>query len=134
MLRAAKKGQGPYASIVELDIIEDKTDKLSKVEIWSGSPVPLANRSRIYLLHRVQKTCNQTVMSGGISISLVDFTVLLFDSVRIRCGSIRLILVRNWCGPRLGIEIHSHTYFGRWGSRYQRDAENNLLKGGTFHP
>jgi hypothetical protein len=33
MLRAAKKRQGAYASMVELDIIEDKTDKLSKVEI-----------------------------------------------------------------------------------------------------
>lgn len=95
MLRAAKKGQGAYASIVELDIIEDKTDKLSKVEIWSGSPVPLASRSRIYLLHRVQETCNQTVMSGRISHSFVDLAVFCF-----RSGSIAFVAfrrVRFWC-------------------------------------
>jgi len=75
------------------------------------------------------RTCNQTVMSGGISISFVDFTVILFDPVRIRCASIGLILVRNWCGPRLAIEIHSHTYFGRWHCRYQTRREKQSCSG-----
>jgi len=92
-----KRGKGAYASIVELDIIEDETDKLSKVEIWSGSPVPFASRSRIYLLYRVQETCNQTVMSGRLSISFIDFTAVLFESDRVCRVSIRLFLVRNWC-------------------------------------
>jgi hypothetical protein len=37
-------------------------------------------------------------MSGGISISFVDFAAFSFDSDRVRCVSIRLFLVRNWCG------------------------------------
>jgi hypothetical protein len=46
-------------------------------------------------------------MSGRIAIGFIDFAVLLFDFVRVRYASIRLILVRNWCGPRLAIEIPS---------------------------
>jgi hypothetical protein len=45
------------------------------------------------------RTCNQTVMSGGISIGFVDFAVFSENFVRVRCLSIRLFLVRNWCGP-----------------------------------
>src|SRR5437868_6882310 len=44
------------------------------------------------------RTCNQTVMSGRISISFVDFAVFSFDFVRVRCALIRSFLVRNWCG------------------------------------
>jgi hypothetical protein len=44
------------------------------------------------------RTCNQTVMSGRISISFVDFSVFLFGFDRVCFGSFRLFLVRNWCG------------------------------------
>src|SRR5262249_19898825 len=44
------------------------------------------------------RTCNQTVMSGRISISFVDFAVFLFDFDRVRYVLMRLLLVRNWCG------------------------------------
>jgi hypothetical protein len=45
------------------------------------------------------RTCNQAVMSGRILIRFVDFAALSFDSDRVRCGSIGLFLVRNWCAP-----------------------------------
>jgi hypothetical protein len=61
-------------------------------------------------------------MSGGITVSLVDFAMLLFDSVRIRCASIKLILMRNWCGPRLDIEIPAaHILADRVGNRQPED-------------
>jgi hypothetical protein len=44
------------------------------------------------------RTCNQTVMSGGIMVGFVDFVVFLVKFDRIRCGSRGLLLVRNWCG------------------------------------
>jgi hypothetical protein len=44
------------------------------------------------------RTCNQTVMSGRISISFVDFAAFLFDFDRVRCVLMRLFLARNWCG------------------------------------
>jgi hypothetical protein len=37
-------------------------------------------------------------MSGGISISFVDFTWFSFDFDRVRFGLFGLFLVRNWCG------------------------------------
>ena len=43
-------------------------------------------------------------------VGFVDVAVLLFDFVRIRCASVGSILVRNWCGPRLAIEILGRTY------------------------
>jgi hypothetical protein len=45
------------------------------------------------------RTCNQTVMSGGISISFVDFAAFSIAFDGIRCVSITLFLVRNWCEP-----------------------------------
>jgi len=49
------------------------------------------------------RTCNQTVMSGRRSISFVDSAAALFDFDHVRCVSISLFLVRNWCGcPKLG--------------------------------
>jgi hypothetical protein len=44
------------------------------------------------------RTCNQTVMSGRLSISFVDFAAFLFDFDRVRYVLMRLFLVRNWCG------------------------------------
>src|ERR1700760_892525 len=46
------------------------------------------------------RTCNQTVMSGRISIGFVDFTAFLFDFDTVRCTSMASFLVRNWCGTR----------------------------------
>ncbi len=51
------------------------------------------------------RTCNQTVMSGRISVGFVDFATFLFDLDRVRCVSIRLFLVRNWCGMIVRSEI-----------------------------
>jgi hypothetical protein len=45
---------------------------------------------------------NQTVMSDGISISFVEFTVVLLDFDRVRCVSIKSFLVRNWCSAAGG--------------------------------
>ena len=51
------------------------------------------------------RTCNQTVMSDGISISFVDFPAVLFAFDRVCCVSLARFLVRNWCGcPVLGSE------------------------------
>jgi hypothetical protein len=44
------------------------------------------------------RTCNQTVMSGRISISFVDFPAFSFEFDRVRCVLVRSFLVRNWCG------------------------------------
>jgi hypothetical protein len=44
------------------------------------------------------RTCNQTVMSGRIAISFVDFAAFSFDLDRVRCASFTPFLVRNWCG------------------------------------
>jgi hypothetical protein len=56
------------------------------------------------------RTCNQTVMSGGITIGFVDLAVFLFQSDRVHCASVGSFLVRNWCGhaclsKRAGINI-----------------------------
>jgi len=85
------------------------------------------------------RTCNQTVMSGGISISFVDFTVILFDPVRIRCASIGLILVRNWCGPRLATFRRKIRGFEERGQPYRttispaegRRGDGSTRRGGT---
>jgi Resolvase, N terminal domain len=42
------------------------------------------------------RTCNQTVMSGGTSVSFVDSTEFSFNCVR--CALSRSFLLRNWCG------------------------------------
>ncbi len=44
------------------------------------------------------RTCNQTVMSGRISIRFVDDAAFLPRFDRVRCGSMSSFLVRNWCG------------------------------------
>jgi hypothetical protein len=47
------------------------------------------------------RTCNQTVMSGRILISFVDFAAFSFGFDCVCCVSFRLLLVQNWCGPLL---------------------------------
>ncbi|CCD94893.1 hypothetical protein BRAO375_3780008 [Bradyrhizobium sp. ORS 375] len=44
------------------------------------------------------RTCNQTVMSGRISISFVDFPAFSYDFKAFRIVSFTSFLVRNWCG------------------------------------
>jgi hypothetical protein len=44
------------------------------------------------------RTCNQTVMSGGISIGFVDFAAFSFVFDRVCRDLFALFLVRNWCG------------------------------------
>jgi hypothetical protein len=44
------------------------------------------------------RTCNQTVMSGRMSIEFVDFNAVSFDFDGIRCVLIGSFLVRNWRG------------------------------------
>jgi hypothetical protein len=44
------------------------------------------------------RTCNQTVMSGGILIGFVDLAAFSFPFDSVCCGSMRSFLVRNWCG------------------------------------
>jgi hypothetical protein len=50
------------------------------------------------------RTCNQTVMSGRISISFVDFATFSFDFARVCCDWLTSFLVRNWCGPSTSAE------------------------------
>jgi hypothetical protein len=50
------------------------------------------------------RTCNQTVMSGGIMDAFVDFAVFSFEFDRVRCFLFRSFLVRNWCGDRVGAD------------------------------
>lgn len=66
---------------------------------------------------RRTRTCNPTVMSGGISASFVDFAVVSFGFARVRCLLAKSFLVRNWCGHayacrRAGIDIY-RTLSGR---------------------
>ena len=66
----------------------------------------IGRRSEGLASHRIAgglgrtRTCKQTVMSGGISISFAGFAALSvgFDGFRLTLP--RLFLVRNWCGPR----------------------------------
>src|SRR6478609_11750495 len=44
------------------------------------------------------RTCNQTVMSGRISIGFIDFAVFSFDFDRVCFAFVQVFLVRNWRG------------------------------------
>ncbi|WP_128918632.1 hypothetical protein [Bradyrhizobium nanningense] len=44
------------------------------------------------------RTCNQTVMSGGLSVGFVDFAAFSFEFDLVGGVSFTLFLVRNWCG------------------------------------
>jgi hypothetical protein len=71
---------------------------------WASARQPsLASRAKAGGPGRT-RTCNQTVMSGRISVRFVDFAAVSSAFDRVRCGLIRSFLVRNWCGPqsRLG--------------------------------
>src|SRR5262249_44984240 len=48
------------------------------------------------------RTCNQTVMSGRLSIAFVDFTGFPVGFVCVRCVPVRPFLVRNWSGAEEG--------------------------------
>src|SRR5437588_12844215 len=63
------------------------------------------------------RTCNQTVMSDGISISFVDFVVVSFTFDRVYCASFRSFLVRNWCGSFGGTSNATHNPTGRYRGR-----------------
>ena len=70
----------------------------------------LLSRRAFVQRHRRNGTCKKTVMSGGITISFVDFAVFLFQSDRVRCASVGSFLMRNCSGHarsrrRAGIDI-----------------------------
>jgi hypothetical protein len=44
------------------------------------------------------RTCNQTVMSGRIEVSFVDWAAFSFDFDRVCCVSLQWFLLRNCCG------------------------------------
>ena len=46
------------------------------------------------------RSCNQTVMSGSISVSFVDSNAFSSQIERVRCVLAGSFLVRNWCGTR----------------------------------
>src|SRR5271165_1736296 len=70
----------------------------------SGARVLFHRRSvRQHAVPPDARTCNQAVMSGSISISFVDFAVLSFVFDRVRCASMRSILVQNWCGGSIRV-------------------------------
>src|SRR4051794_2416022 len=62
-----------------------------------GAAVGLPNYCCLFINNR---TCNQTVTSGGISIGFADFAGFSFDFYRVRSASFTSFLVRNWCGVR----------------------------------
>jgi hypothetical protein len=103
MLRNDERKQGAYTPIVELDMIGNKTDKLSEEDIWCGEPcsarAPVRNAGA-----SDARACNQTVMSGGITAAAVDFLALFVEFDHVRRASCGLFLVRNWCGSS-AIEI-----------------------------
>jgi hypothetical protein len=78
---------------------------------WASARQPsLASRAKAGGPGRT-RTCNQTVMSGGITIGFVDVAVFLSLFDRVRCASVGSFLVRNWCGRacscrRVGIDIY----------------------------
>jgi hypothetical protein len=58
------------------------------------------------------RTCNQTVMSGRISVSFVDFAAVSPAFDRVRCVLMRSFLVRNGCDrPKVGL-LRSPTSHG----------------------
>jgi hypothetical protein len=64
----------------------------------SAVPTKENEDSGAHNLPRRIRTCDQTVMSGRISISFVDFTAFSFDFGWVRCALPRRFLVRNRCG------------------------------------
>ena len=50
------------------------------------------------------RTCNQTVMSGGIMVIFVDSAAFSFEFDRVRCALARSFLERNRCGLRPSVE------------------------------
>jgi len=49
-------------------------------------------------------------MSGGISVSVLDFAELSFDFDRVRCVSFTPFLVRNRCGCQSIIRTAAHRF------------------------
>ena len=98
MLRAAEKGQVAYTSIVGLDTIEGKTDRLSDAEKSGAEPCSAHEQVKNLLAPLCARACMQTVMSGRINISFVDVPAFSFEFERVRCVSFRPFLARNWCG------------------------------------
>jgi hypothetical protein len=77
---------------------EARVPRAPAFALWASAWQPsLASRAKAGGPGRT-RTCNQTVMSGGISISFVDFAGFSFDFGRVHCLSLRSFLVRNWCG------------------------------------
>jgi hypothetical protein len=78
---------------------------------WASARQPsLASRAKAGGPGRT-RTCNQTVMSGGITMGFVDVAVFLSQSDRVRCPSVGSFLVRNRCGHacscrRVGIDMY----------------------------
>lgn len=59
---------------------------------------PRIMAAQIPLVGQPVRTCNQTVMSGRLSTSFVDFAAFLFELDRVRRGLFVSFVVRNWCG------------------------------------
>jgi len=93
-------------------------------QIWSRCPTIKATK-RPSRTGRT-RTCNQTVMSGRMSISFVDFSVFLFGFDRVCFGSFRLFLVRNWRGYPVSLSgttsVSAWTFASGSGAVADRDA------------
>jgi Type III restriction enzyme, res subunit len=115
VLRALEAGRSPVViteRTAHLEIIakhlERFVDRLRIVELLEGMSKwnkPLGFYLTRGLGHRFwrrdnRRTCNQTVMSGRIRLSFVDFPAILFAFDRVRRVLMRPFLVRNWCGMR----------------------------------
>ena len=113
----------------------------------SGAGVLFRRRSIQQLAARSDaRTCNQTVMSGGIKMYFVDSAEFSFEADRLRCGLMGLFLVRNrrgpsspnWTGRRCtvnsGANFFSCRSFGN-GLRFWRGSGSGLranAHGGPF--
>jgi hypothetical protein len=68
-----------------------------------GAAALLASRAKAGGPGRA-RTCNQTFMSGRITVGFVDFASISLSLMRVRCRLMTSFLVRNWGGSS-AIEI-----------------------------
>lgn len=55
MMRTGQRGQGAYAPIVELDVLENNTDRLSEDDIWCEESYSARDYVTNMLRHQMHK-------------------------------------------------------------------------------
>ena len=66
--------------------------------LWCGAPKANFNNRCLLSWAGRTRSCNQPVLSGRITKTIIDLAGFSFLFDRVRCGLVRSFLVRNWCG------------------------------------